>query len=111
MSQRIKSSSSLNDDVQNMISSSEQKVKCPGTEEPKLSPIDRFRRIARSVQSQSRWTKALQTKIAGEHSKEFQITQKSGDSNLILSFNANGEQIFQFCCFQGTRCKAFLTIL
>lgn len=97
-----------------MMSSSEQKVKCPGTEEPKSSPKERFRRIARSVQSQSRWTKALQTKIASEHSKDFHITQKSGESNLILSFNANGEHINFFfvhsskLSFQGTRCFATL---
>lgn len=94
MSKPMKSPSSLNDDGQNKISSSSEKGKCAGTEKPKLSPIDRFRRIARSVQSQSLWTKALQTKIAVEHSKEFHIVQKSGESDMILSFNTNGEQIF-----------------
>lgn len=93
MSQRRKSSSLLKDDGQNKISSSMKKVKCLETEQLKLSPKNRFRRIARSIQSQSWWTKALQTKIADEHSKEYQILQKSGESNSVLSFNTSGEHV------------------
>lgn len=95
--QSTRSSSSLDHEGQNEFTSSAQKVKCataPAEAESKPSAIDRFRSLARSVQSQGRWTKALQTKIADEHSKEFQINQESGGSNVILSFNVNGKQIF-----------------
>lgn len=90
----MKSSNSLNDDAQNESASSAEN----DTEESKLSPIGRFRRLARSVQSQGWWTKALQTKIADEHTKEFHINQKSGQTDVILSFNVNGEQMFLFYC-------------
>lgn len=63
------------------------------TEQSKPSPLERFRRLARSVQSQSRWTRALQSKIAGEHSKVFQINQ---ESEKVLSFNSGGNQTFVF---------------
>jgi len=87
----MKSSGNLhNDNDQNESASLAKK----DIEESKLSPLERFRRLARSVKSQSWWTKALQTKIADEHSKEFHIHQKSGQTDVILSFNANGEQIF-----------------
>lgn len=84
----------LNDDDQNESASSAKK----DTEESKLSPIERFRRLARSVKSQGWWTKALQTKIVDEHSKEFHIQQKSGQTDVVLSFNVNGEQISLFYC-------------
>lgn len=63
------------------------------TEQSKPSPLEKFRRLARSVQSQSRWTRALQSKIADEHSKVFQINQESGK---VLSFNSGGNQTFVF---------------
>ena len=84
----------LNDNGQDESASSAKK----DTEESKLTPIERFRRFARSVTSQGWWTKALQTKIADEHSKEFHINQKSGQTDVALSFNVNGEQIFLFYC-------------
>lgn len=74
-----------------------QGIKSSGSEQSKpVSPRERFRRLARSVQSQSRWTKALQSKIADEHSKDFQINQESGGSHVILSFNANGKRTVLF---------------
>lgn len=63
------------------------------TEQSKPSPLERFRRLARSVQSQSRWTRALQSKIADEHSKVFQINQ---ESEKVLSFKSGGNQTFVF---------------
>lgn len=84
----------LNGDEQDESASSENK----DAKESKPSPLERFRRLARSVKSQGWWTKALQTKIADEHSKEFHIHQNSGQTDVILSFNVNGEQIFLFCC-------------
>lgn len=62
-------------------------------EKSKLSKIEKFRRVASSVGSQGGWTKALQTKIADEHS-----SQISGQTDVSLSFNANGEHIFMFYC-------------
>lgn len=92
----MKSAGNLpNDNGQDESASSTPKK---DTEESKLTPIEKFRRLARSVKSQGCWTKALQTKIADEHSKEFHIQQKSGQTDVVLSFNVNGEQIFLFYC-------------
>ena len=79
----------LDDDDQNESASSAKKDR----EELKLSAIGRFRRVARSVQSQGCWTKALQTKVADEHSN-----LKSDQTDVNLSFNVNGEHIFTFYC-------------
>ena len=67
----------------------EQKIRVPGSEK-KMAPLERFRSLARSVQSQGRWTKALQSKIAEKHRKEFNISQQSGGHTEILSFNVSG---------------------
>ena len=84
----------LNSDDQDESASSAKK----DPQESKLEPLERFRRLARSVKSQGWWTKALQTKIADEHSKEFHIHQKSGQTDAVLSFNVSGEQTFLFYC-------------
>lgn len=85
MSQRTGSSCSLKNE-----SKIERKIQGP-TEEKKVTPLERFRSLARSVQSQGRWTKALQSKVAEEHSKEFKINQANGGNSEILSFNASGK--------------------
>ena len=85
----------LNGDHQDESASSSAKK---NTQESKLAPLERFRRLARSVKSQGWWTKALQTKIADEHSKEFHIHQKSDQTDVVLSFNVSGEQTFLFYC-------------
>ena len=72
-------------------SEKEQKVQDPKVEKI-VAPLERFRSLARSVQSQGRWTKALQSKIAEEHSKEFKISQQSGGLTEILSFNVSGKK-------------------
>ena len=59
-----------------------------------MTPLQRFRSIARSVLSQNQWTKALQTKIAEEHSKEFNINRESGGQAEVLTFNASGKSNF-----------------
>ena len=81
------SGNSLDNDGENQSASSAKNDR----EESKLSKIEKFRRVASSVGSQGGWTKALQTKIADEHS-----SQISGQTDVSLSFNANGEHIFMF---------------
>lgn len=62
--------------------------------EKKMPALERFRSIARSVQSQGRWTKDLQSKIAEEHSKEFKISQQADGNAEMLSFNVSGKTHF-----------------
>ena len=62
--------------------------------EKKIPTLERFRSLARSVQSQGRWTKALQSKIAEEHSKGLKVSQQAGGNNEMLSFNVSGKTHF-----------------
>ena len=66
-------------------------------EEKKVTPLERFRSLARSVQSQGRWINALQSKIAEEHNKEFNVSRRqSRGGEEILSFNASGKRVLYF---------------
>ena len=66
-------------------------------EEKNVTPLKRFRSLARSVQSQSRWTKALLSKIAEEHNREFNVSRRqSRGGEEILSFNATGKRVLYF---------------
>lgn len=69
----------------------------PKVEERKVTPQERFRRLARTVQSQDRWTKALQSKIAEDHKREFNICRRqSREREEIFSFNASGKRVLYF---------------
>ena len=63
-------------------------------EEKKITPLERFRSLARSVMSQSRWTKDLRSKVAEEHNREFNVSRRqSRGGEEILSFNASGKRV------------------
>ena len=66
-------------------------------EEKKITPLERFRSLARSVMSQGRWTKDLRSKVAEEHNREFNVSRRqSRGGEEILSFNASGKRVLQF---------------
>ena len=63
-------------------------------EEKKITPLERFRSLARSVMSQVRWTKDLLSKVAEEHNREFNVSRRqSRGGEEILSFNASGKRV------------------
>ena len=63
-------------------------------EEKKITSLERFRSLARSVMSQGRWTKDLQSKVAEEHNREFNVSRRqSRGGEEILSFNASGKRV------------------
>ena len=82
------SSSSVTSDTKN-----QQKVQ-EAKEGKKMTPMERFHSLARSVQSQNRWTKSLQSKIAEQHSREFSTNRKQSQGEEALSFNVSGKRAF-----------------
>ena len=56
-----------------------------------LPPINKFKKIAREVSTQKRWTQDMQIKIADDRKEAFQVSSQSGDGRMeILTFNAAG---------------------